>query len=61
MCSDSEEDTIEKPADEDSLRSNLEELTEVQFKFEVKAVRSSSLWSHHATTIRHQWAQEPHI
>uniref|UniRef100_A0A673N380 Vacuolar protein sorting-associated protein 13C-like n=1 Tax=Sinocyclocheilus rhinocerous TaxID=307959 RepID=A0A673N380_9TELE len=36
--SDSEEDTSEKSADEDSLRSTLEELTEVQFQFEVKAV-----------------------
>lgn len=62
VCSDSEEDTSEKSADEDSLRSTLEELTEVQFQFEVKAVRSSSsLCSHHATTICHQWAQEAHI
>ncbi|XP_059386006.1 intermembrane lipid transfer protein VPS13C isoform X3 [Carassius carassius] len=38
MESDSEEDTSEKAADEDSLRSSLEELTEVQFQFEVKAV-----------------------
>ncbi|XP_052416326.1 intermembrane lipid transfer protein VPS13C isoform X1 [Carassius gibelio] len=36
--SDSEEDTSDKAADEDSLRSSSEELTEVQFQFEVKAV-----------------------
>uniref|UniRef100_A0A8C1V8U3 Vacuolar protein sorting 13 homolog C n=1 Tax=Cyprinus carpio TaxID=7962 RepID=A0A8C1V8U3_CYPCA len=36
--SDSDEDTSEKSADEDSLKSTLEELTEVQFQFEVKAV-----------------------
>uniref|UniRef100_A0A9J8B4Y8 Vacuolar protein sorting 13 homolog C n=1 Tax=Cyprinus carpio carpio TaxID=630221 RepID=A0A9J8B4Y8_CYPCA len=36
--SDSAEDTSEKAADEDSLRSSLEELTEVQFQFEVKSV-----------------------
>lgn len=62
VCSDSDEDTSEKSADEDSLKSTLEELTEVQFQFEVKAVRSSSsLCSHHDTAICHQWAQEPHI
>uniref|UniRef100_A0A8C1KKI0 Vacuolar protein sorting 13 homolog C n=1 Tax=Cyprinus carpio TaxID=7962 RepID=A0A8C1KKI0_CYPCA len=38
VCSDSDEDTSEKSADEDSLKSTLEELTEVQFQFEVKAV-----------------------
>ncbi|XP_026072516.1 vacuolar protein sorting-associated protein 13C-like isoform X6 [Carassius auratus] len=36
--SDSDEDTSEKSADDDSLKSTLEELTEVQFQFEVKAV-----------------------
>ncbi|XP_051507279.1 intermembrane lipid transfer protein VPS13C-like isoform X3 [Myxocyprinus asiaticus] len=36
--SDSNEDTSEKSVDEDTLRSTLEELTEVQFQFEVKAV-----------------------
>uniref|UniRef100_A0A8C1QL03 Vacuolar protein sorting 13 homolog C n=1 Tax=Cyprinus carpio TaxID=7962 RepID=A0A8C1QL03_CYPCA len=38
ICFDSDEDTSEKSADEDSLKSTLEELTEVQFQFEVKAV-----------------------
>lgn len=42
MCSESDEDTSEKSVDEESLRSTLEELTEVQFQFEVKAVRLSS-------------------
>ncbi|KTG37053.1 hypothetical protein cypCar_00003660 [Cyprinus carpio] len=37
-ATDSAEDTSEKAADEDSLRSSLEELTEVQFQFEVKSV-----------------------
>ncbi|XP_067298474.1 intermembrane lipid transfer protein VPS13C isoform X7 [Pseudorasbora parva] len=36
--SESDEDISEKSVDEDSLRSTLEELTEVQFQFEVKAV-----------------------
>ncbi|XP_056317504.1 intermembrane lipid transfer protein VPS13C isoform X2 [Danio aesculapii] len=36
--SESDEDTSEKSVDEESLRSTLEELTEVQFQFEVKAV-----------------------
>ncbi|KAL1271436.1 hypothetical protein QQF64_030452, partial [Cirrhinus molitorella] len=36
--SDTDEDISEKSTDEDSLRSTLEELTEVQFQFEVKAV-----------------------
>ncbi|KAI7814086.1 putative vacuolar protein sorting-associated protein 13C [Triplophysa rosa] len=36
--SDSDGDTSERSVDEDTLRSTLEELTEVQFQFEVKAV-----------------------
>ncbi|XP_065123827.1 intermembrane lipid transfer protein VPS13C isoform X1 [Paramisgurnus dabryanus] len=36
--SDSEGDTSERSVDEDTLRSTQEELTEVQFQFEVKAV-----------------------
>ncbi len=60
VCSDSEEDTSEKSADEDSLRSTLEELTEVQFQFEVKAVRSSSLCSHH-NQLSSVGARGPHF
>ncbi len=60
VCSDSEEDTSEKSADEDSLRSTLEELTEVQFQFEVKAVRLHHFV--HTITSCHQWVQEgPHF
>jgi len=40
VCLESEEDISEKSVDEDTLRSTLEELTEVQFQFEVKAVHS---------------------
>ncbi|XP_056600170.1 intermembrane lipid transfer protein VPS13C isoform X4 [Triplophysa dalaica] len=38
VVSDSDGDTSERSVDEDTLRSTLEELTEVQFQFEVKAV-----------------------
>lgn len=46
VCLESEEDISEKSVDEDSLRSTLEELTEVQFQFEVKEVHSSHYFVH---------------
>lgn len=46
MCLDSDGDTSERSVDEDTLRSTLEELTEVQFQFEVKAVHAASSLQH---------------
>lgn len=46
VCLESEEDISEKSVDEETLRSTLEELTEVQFQFEVKTVCSSHCFVH---------------
>ncbi len=42
---DSDEDTSEKSTDEDHLRSTVEELTDLHFKFEVREGIKSK-WSH---------------